>query len=51
MTVDPKRAKQIAEKYLQNAVLVKDVRGVQGYTMSKISFEWEQYVVLWKILN
>ena len=32
MPGDPKRAKYIAEKYLQNAVLVNDVRGVQGYT-------------------
>jgi len=32
MPGDPKRAKYIAEKYLQNAVLVNDIRGVQGYT-------------------
>ena len=32
MPGDPKRAKHIAETYLQNAVLVNDVRGVQGYT-------------------
>ena len=32
MPGDPKRSKHIAEKYLQNAVLVNDVRGVQGYT-------------------
>ena len=29
---DPKRAKYIAEKFLTNAELVNDVRGVQGYT-------------------
>ena len=32
MPGDPKRSKHIAEKYLKNAVLVNDVRGVQGYT-------------------
>lgn len=32
MPGDPLRAKLIAEKYLENAVLVNDVRGVQGYT-------------------
>jgi purine-nucleoside phosphorylase len=32
MPGDPKRAKHIAETYLKNAVLVNDVRGVQGYT-------------------
>ncbi|MBQ3019826.1 MAG: purine-nucleoside phosphorylase [Clostridia bacterium] len=32
MPGDPKRAKFIAENYLENAVLVNDVRGVQGYT-------------------
>ena len=32
MPGDPKRAKFIAEKYLENPVLVNDVRGVQGYT-------------------
>lgn len=32
MPGDPKRAKHIAEKYLQNAVLINDVRGIQGYT-------------------
>ena len=32
MPGDPKRAKYIAENYLENAVLVNDVRGVQGYT-------------------
>jgi len=32
MPGDPKRAKYIAEKYLQNTVLVNDIRGVQGYT-------------------
>ena len=29
---DPKRAKYIAEKFLKDAELVNDVRGVQGYT-------------------
>ena len=29
---DPKRAKFIAENFLENIVLVNDVRGVQGYT-------------------
>ena len=29
---DPKRAKFIAENYLDNPILVNDVRGVQGYT-------------------
>ena len=29
---DPKRAKYVAEKFLKNAELVNDVRGVQGYT-------------------
>ena len=29
---DPKRAKYVAEKFLQDAELVNDVRGVQGYT-------------------
>ena len=32
MPGDPKRAKYIAEKYLKDAVLVNDVRGIQGYT-------------------
>ena len=32
MPGDPFRAKLIAEKYLENAVLVNNVRGVQGYT-------------------
>lgn len=32
MPGDPKRSKWIAETYLENAVLVNDVRGVQGYT-------------------
>ena len=32
MPGDPKRAKFIAENFLTNAVLVNDVRGVQGYT-------------------
>ena len=32
MPGDPLRAKFIAEKYLENAVLVNNVRGVQGYT-------------------
>jgi len=32
MPGDPKRAKFIAEEYLENPVLVNDVRGVQGYT-------------------
>ena len=29
---DPKRAKYVAEKFLKDAKLVNDVRGVQGYT-------------------
>ena len=32
MPGDPKRAKFIADTYLENAILVNDVRGVQGYT-------------------
>ena len=32
MPGDPKRAKFIADNFLENAVLVNDVRGVQGYT-------------------
>ena len=32
MPGDPKRAKYIAENFLENPVLVNDVRGVQGYT-------------------
>lgn len=32
MPGDPKRSKWIAETYLENAVLVNDIRGVQGYT-------------------
>ena len=32
MPGDPLRAKMIAEKYLDNAVLVNNVRGIQGYT-------------------
>lgn len=32
MPGDPLRARFIAETYLENAVLVNDVRGVQGYT-------------------
>ena len=32
MPGDPIRAKHIAETYLKNAVLVNDIRGVQGYT-------------------
>ncbi|MBR3692765.1 MAG: purine-nucleoside phosphorylase [Clostridia bacterium] len=34
MPGDPLRAKLIAEKYLENAKLVNNVRGVQGYTGS-----------------
>ena len=29
---DPKLAKYIAEKYLNNSELISDVRGIQGYT-------------------
>ena len=32
MPGDPKRAEYIAEKYLQNAKLITDVRGMKGYT-------------------
>lgn len=32
MPGDPLRAKMIAEKYLEDAVLVNNVRGIQGYT-------------------
>ena len=32
MPGDPLRAKFIAENYLENAVLVNNVRGIQGYT-------------------
>ena len=32
MPGDPKRAKYIADNFLENPVLVNDVRGVQGYT-------------------
>ena len=32
MPGDPKRAKFVAENFLENATLVNDVRGVQGYT-------------------
>ena len=32
MPGDPLRAKLLAEKYLENAVLVNSVRGVNGYT-------------------
>lgn len=32
MPVDPKLSRYIAEKYLEDAKLVNDVRGVQGYT-------------------
>ena len=32
MPGDPKRAKYVAETFLKNAVLVNDVRGIQGYT-------------------
>ena len=32
MPGDPKRSRYIAEKFLQDAKLVNDVRGVQGYT-------------------
>ena len=32
MPGDPLRAKFIAETYLENAVLVNNVRGVNGYT-------------------
>ena len=32
MPGDPKRAKFIAENFLENSVLVNDVRGAQGYT-------------------
>ena len=31
MPGDPKRAKYIVDTYLKNAVLVNDIRGVQGY--------------------
>ena len=32
MPGDPLRAKHIAETYLKNAILVNDIRGIQGYT-------------------
>ena len=32
MPGDPKRSKFVAENFLENALLVNDVRGVQGYT-------------------
>lgn len=32
MPGDPLRAKRIADEYLENAVLVNNVRGIQGYT-------------------
>lgn len=32
MPGDPKRAKMVAENFLENAKLINDVRGVQGYT-------------------
>ncbi|MBE7092605.1 MAG: purine-nucleoside phosphorylase [Clostridiales bacterium] len=32
MPGDPKRAKFVAENFLEDAVLINDVRGVQGYT-------------------
>ena len=32
MPGDPKREKYIVDTYLKNAVLVNDIRGVQGYT-------------------
>lgn len=32
MPGDPKRSRFVAENFLENAVLVNDVRGVQGYT-------------------
>ena len=32
MPGDPLRAKFIAREYLEGAVLVNDVRGIQGYT-------------------
>ncbi len=32
MPGDPKRSRFIAENFLENAVLVNDIRGVQGYT-------------------
>ena len=32
MPGDPVRAKHIADTFLKNAVLVNNVRGVQGYT-------------------
>ena len=32
MPGDPKRSRYIAENFLQNALLINDVRGVQGYT-------------------
>ena len=32
MPGDPLRAKMIAETFLENAVLVNNVRGIQGYT-------------------
>ncbi|MBO5306116.1 MAG: purine-nucleoside phosphorylase [Clostridia bacterium] len=32
MPGDPKRSRFIAENYLENAILVNDIRGVQGYT-------------------
>ena len=32
MPGDPLRAKKIAEDFLENAVLVNNVRGIQGYT-------------------
>ena len=32
MPGDPKRSRMIADRFLDNPVLVNDVRGVQGYT-------------------
>ena len=36
MPGDPLRAKFIAETFLQNARLVNNVRGIQGYKASRI---------------
>ena len=32
MPGDPQRSEFIADRFLENAVLVNDIRGVQGYT-------------------
>ena len=44
MPGDPLRAKFIAENFLEDARLVNNVRGIQGYTAVSSSVRWQATV-------